>query len=104
MTRFERVREIATKYNATLAEYLVLHIATAFAMTPEQAAASIKTMLASTPHADTDNPEAIRQCMEKGWVRISPAGMLQLTEAGLAIVHAIGAELTAPSASGEGQP
>ena len=104
MTRFERIREIATKHGATLAEYLVLHIATAFAMTPEQAATSLTTMLAKTPHADMDGPEAIRRCMEKGWVRITPANLLQLTEAGMAIVSAIGKELTAPSESVESQP
>jgi hypothetical protein len=97
VTRFERVRVISAKYGATLAEYLVLHIATTFAMTPEQAAASLTTMLAKTPHADMDGPEAIRLCAEREWVRVTPAGLLQLTEAGLAIAHGIGKELTAPS-------
>jgi hypothetical protein len=95
MTRFERVRAIAAKYDVSLAEYLLVHIATAFAMTPGEAIASLTTMLAKTPYANLDGAEAFKRCAEKGLVTISPAGLLKLTEAGMVLAHAIAIELTA---------
>jgi hypothetical protein len=104
MTRFERVRVIAAKQGVSLAEYLLLHIATAFAMTPDEAVEFLTKTLAKTPYADGNGEEALRLCTENGWVAVSCANFLQLTEEGRAMVHVIAKELTAPTDSGEGAP
>jgi hypothetical protein len=76
MTRLENIRVIAAKRGVSLAEYLLLHIATAFAMTPDEAVGFLTMTLAKTPYADGNGGEALRLCTEKGWVAVSCANFL----------------------------
>lgn len=96
MTRLERVRIVAEKHGTTLAEYLVLHIATAFAMTDQEAAIFCSGALSKSNYANTDCHKALQSCLEKNWVRLSPAGKVVLTETGMAIAHPIADELMRP--------
>lgn len=98
MTRLDRVKAIAGKHGVTLAEYLVLHIATAFVMTPEEAGGFVVKSLAQSPHADPSAGEAVKACLDKKWVGVSATGMLVLAPGGMALAHAIANELTMPAA------
>lgn len=93
MTRIERVRTVAEKHGATLAEYLLLHIAAAFAMTEQEAAVFCSGALSKSNHANTDCHKALQSCLQKGWVVLSPAGRVTLTKTGMAVAHPIADEL-----------
>jgi hypothetical protein len=95
MDRIDRVRVIAEKYGATLGEYLLLHIAAAFAMTQVQAADFVSKSLAGSAHAKDDIDAAMKSCFEKGWLELSPAKKLVLTQGGRTITHWVAGDLTA---------
>jgi hypothetical protein len=78
MTGIDRVRADAERRGLSLPEYLLLHVATEFAMTPEQAAGCI------TKAAAVDSQAALESCVQKGWVGVSRTGTLVLTNAGMA--------------------
>jgi hypothetical protein len=94
MRRLDRINSIATRYSLTVAEYLVLHIATAFVMTPEQATTFLAKSLEKSSYTTTNATDPVKACYEKGWVGVTPAGMLVLTTSGMGVAHVIGAELT----------
>ncbi|OAI41432.1 hypothetical protein AYO40_03210 [Planctomycetaceae bacterium SCGC AG-212-D15] len=100
MDRIERVRMVAEQQGVSLAEYLVLHISTAFAMTAEEAGGFVTKSLQKSAYADVDGAAAVQSCIVKGWVGFSPSGRLILVGAGLNLAHAISAELTTPPSGG----
>jgi hypothetical protein len=96
MTGLDFVRAVSEKHGVLLAEYLVLHIATAFVMTAEETAAFVTTFLArSGTSASVSGLATVQTCIDKGWVALSPAQMLVLTHDGLTLTHLIGNELKA---------
>jgi hypothetical protein len=96
MNRIELVKKVAEKYGTSLAEYLILHVATAFAMTAQEASGFLVKMLAHSNYASVNCDEAIEACVQKGWVSVSREKRLVLTAEGRALAHKIGGELTQP--------
>jgi hypothetical protein len=94
MQSIERVRTIAESHGLSLAEYLVLRIAAAFVMTPDQAAKFLATSLAKSGQANIAPNES---CMKQGWVGLSPGGMLMLTPPGMMVTQMIATEVTTPT-------
>jgi hypothetical protein len=98
MTRLDLVRSVAERYGLSVAEYLVLHIAMAFAMTPEEASAFVVKSIAKSAHADGRCHEAVTNCFERRLVKLSSSGMVKLTTEGAVLVQKITTELTTPLA------
>src|SRR5437868_3039420 len=94
MTRLEHVRIVAKRHGATLPEYLILHIATAFAMTQQEAVKFCNRALARSNYTNVRCEDALESCLRKDWVALSPYGKIVLTGNGLAVIDAVADDLT----------